>query len=186
MDTRLHPGAPAEVRRNMADDGADLTFPGWVSLRLIAKKDSWRLYRYLRSDKEIALKQTRKGILSIDVGADISTMHSMSDEWKKIMTSLTFNLFFVFGCLLFYLPALWAKFSFSGENYTQATSMSAVIYSIFFNYLHWRFIDKGALPFLGVYEREPMGWLSLFMILAHAYALPTEGDIWFWSKIKKE
>jgi hypothetical protein len=95
---------------------------------------------------------------------------------------MTFNLYFVVGCLLSYLPALWAKFSFSGKNYTQATSVGALIYSIFFTYLHWRFIDKGALPFLGVYEREPMGWLSLFMVLAHAYALPTEGNIWFWTK----
>jgi hypothetical protein len=101
------------------------------------------------------------------------------------MSSFTFNLFFASGCLLTYMPALGAKFSFSGKNYTQATSVSALIYSIFFTYLHWRFIDKGALPFLGVYEREPMGWLSLFMVLAHAYALPTEGNIWFWTKNRK-
>ncbi len=30
-----------------------------------------------------------------------------------------------------------------------------------------------------------MGWLSLFMVLEHAYALPTEGKIWFWNKKKK-
>ncbi len=100
------------------------------------------------------------------------------------MTSWTFNLIFVTGCLAVYLPALWAKFSFSGKNYTQAKSVAAVIYSIFFSYSHWRFLETGALPFLGVYEREPMGWLSLFMVLAHAYALPTEGNIWFWNKKK--
>jgi hypothetical protein len=98
---------------------------------------------------------------------------------------MTFNLYFVIGCLLSYLPALWAKFSFSGKNYTQATSVGATIYSIFFTYLHWRFIDKGALPFLGVYEREPMGWLSLFMILAHAYALPGGNNVRSWMRKKK-
>lgn len=102
------------------------------------------------------------------------------------MTDLKFNIFFVAGCLASYLLALWAKFSFSGKNYTQAKSVSAVLYSIFFTYLHWRFLETGSLPFLGVFEQEPMGWLSLFMVLAHAYALPTEGDIWFWTKKKKE
>lgn len=100
------------------------------------------------------------------------------------MNNVTFNLLFATGCILSYIPALWLRFSYSGKNYTHVTSAGAIIYSIFFTYLHWRFIDMGALPFLGVYEREPMGWLSLFMILAHAYALPTEGDIWFWTKKK--
>lgn len=90
------------------------------------------------------------------------------------MTSLTFNILFVAGCLLSYFPALWAKFRFSGKNHTQTKSIAAVLYCIVFTYSHWQFIDKGALPFLGVYEREPMGWLSLCMLLAHAYALPTE------------
>ncbi|MDG6401673.1 DUF4225 domain-containing protein [Pseudomonas quasicaspiana] len=73
----------SDYEGNMAYGTADLMMSGWGLFRLIPKKDSWRLYRYIRSDKEIALKQTRKWILGIDVGADISTTHNMSDEWKK-------------------------------------------------------------------------------------------------------
>ena len=73
----------SDYEGNMAYGGADLIMSGWGLFRLIPKKDSWRLYRYIRSDKEIALKQTTKGILGVDVGADISTTHNMSEEWKK-------------------------------------------------------------------------------------------------------
>lgn len=70
----------SDYEGNMAYGTADLIMSGWGLFRLIPKKDSWRLYRYIRSDKEIALKQTSKGILGIDVGADMSTMHNMREE----------------------------------------------------------------------------------------------------------
>lgn len=114
----------------------------------------------------------------------ITSMYTVSRDTQQTMNDLTFNLFFATGCILSYVPALWLRFSYAGKNCTHATSAGALLYSVFFTYLHWRFIDKGALPFLGVYEREPMGWLSLFMVLAHTYALPTEGNIWFWNKKK--
>lgn len=90
------------------------------------------------------------------------------------MSSLTFNFLFMTGCVVFYLPSLWAKFAFGGEKYTQTKSVIAILYALFFTYAHWRFAETGNLPFLGVYEPEPMGWVSLFMVLAYAYALPSE------------
>jgi hypothetical protein len=102
-----------------------------------------------------------------------------------MMSDLAFNLLFITGCIFSYLPALWAKFAFSGKTYTQAKSLVAFFYGLFFTYSHWRFAETGALPFLGVHEREPMGWVSLFMVFAHAYALPTENNNKFWSKRKR-
>jgi len=102
------------------------------------------------------------------------------------MSDLAFNLSFMAGCILSYLPALWAKFAFSGKNYTQTKSLVAFFYGLFFTYSHWRFAETGSLLFLGPYEREPMGWLSLFMVFAHAYALPSEKSIRFRLKIKRK
>ena len=67
----------------MAYGAADLIMSGWGLFRLLPKKDAWRLYRYLRADKEVALKQTRSGILVIDAGADIGTIHGMTEERIK-------------------------------------------------------------------------------------------------------
>lgn len=73
----------SDYEGNMAYGGADLIMSGWGLFRTLPKKESWRLYLYIRADKEIALKQTHKGILGIDVGADISTTNNMREEKKK-------------------------------------------------------------------------------------------------------
>jgi hypothetical protein len=73
----------SDYEGNMAYGTTDLIMSGWGYLRLVPKKDAWRLYYYFRADKQIAFKQTRKGILVIDGGADIGTMQSMGSEWGK-------------------------------------------------------------------------------------------------------
>ncbi len=90
------------------------------------------------------------------------------------MNSTGFNILFASGCILLYLPSLWAKFTFSGRHHTRAKFFIAFSYNLLISHFHWRFVETGNLPFLGVYEPEPMGWLSLFMVLAYAYALPSE------------
>jgi len=73
----------SDYEGNMAYGTADLIMSGWGYLRLVPKKDAWRLHHYFRADKQIAFKQTRKKILVIDTGADLGTMHSMGSEWKN-------------------------------------------------------------------------------------------------------
>lgn len=90
------------------------------------------------------------------------------------MNSITFYALFVSGCLLLYLPSLWIKCRFSGRSHTTAKFFVAFAYNLLISHFHWRFAETGNLPFLGVYDPEPMGWVSLFMVLAYAYALPSE------------
>jgi hypothetical protein len=47
------------------------------------KKDAWRLYRYLDTDKEIALKQMGKGALFIESAASTITLKQLFEEYKK-------------------------------------------------------------------------------------------------------
>jgi hypothetical protein len=68
---------------NMAYGAADLIMSGWGLFRLIPKKDSWRLFRYIRTDKEIAIKQTAAEVIFVESGANTSTLHTMTEEWKK-------------------------------------------------------------------------------------------------------
>ena len=68
---------------NMAYGAADLIMSGWGLFRLVPKKDSWRLYRYIRTDKEIAIKQTAAEVIFLESGANTSTMHTMTEERKR-------------------------------------------------------------------------------------------------------
>jgi len=67
---------------DMAYGAVDLGLSAYGLFRAIPKKDSWRLFRYMDTDKEKALRQTAGSILFIESGSDISTMHNMWDEVK--------------------------------------------------------------------------------------------------------
>ncbi len=73
----------SEYGGNMAYGAADLIMSGWGIFRLVPKKDAWRLYRYVRTDKEIAIKQAAAEVIILESGANTSTLHTMTEEWKR-------------------------------------------------------------------------------------------------------
>jgi len=97
-----------------------------------------------------------------------------------LMNSFTFYTYFIFFCALSYLPSIWTKFIFSRRNYTDTKYFIAILYGLTISYIHWRFAQTGKLPFFGTQDRSAMGWISLFMIFAHAYAIP-----WPWRPKRK-
>lgn len=73
----------SDYEGNMTYGTVDLVMSGWGLFKLIPKKDSWRLFRYIRADKEIAIKQTPAELILLESGANTSTIHSMQKELEK-------------------------------------------------------------------------------------------------------
>lgn len=92
------------------------------------------------------------------------------------MNNATFYMIFIALCIAFYLPPLWAKFACSGKTYNHTVFCAVMTYNTFFVYVHWRFAETGNLPFAGAHEKTVMGWVSLFMLFAYGYAIPSEHE----------
>lgn len=73
----------SDYEGNMIYGTVDLVMSGWGLFKLVPKKDAWRLYRYIRADKEIAIKQIAPELIILEAGASTSTIHSMQQEWKN-------------------------------------------------------------------------------------------------------
>ncbi len=86
----------------------------------------------------------------------------------------------------FYLPALWTRYAWSGENFTPTKYWINMIYNIFFVYQHMRVINKNSLPFYGEQDSSIIILFSLVMIVAHACAHTVTWDIkpWFSRKTR--
>ncbi|QXH53525.1 DUF4225 domain-containing protein [Pseudomonas fakonensis] len=72
-----------EREGNMAYYATDLVLSGRAIGRMVVKKDAWRLFRYLKTDKEIALKQMGRGALFIEGAASTLTLNQLIEEYKK-------------------------------------------------------------------------------------------------------
>lgn len=79
--------------------------------------------------------------------------------------------------LLLFIPSLWARFNFSGENYTDKKSLIAKTYNVTLFVIHLNFIQNDQLPFIGDIKADTIGWVSLVMAILYMYALPTRRDI---------
>lgn len=97
------------------------------------------------------------------------------------MNNAIFYFTFCFLSVLLYLPSLWARFTFSGEKYTDNKSLIAKTYNGIFFFIHLNFIQNEQLPFIGNINPDTIGWVSLAMAILYMYALPTRRDIKLWS-----
>lgn len=65
------------------DDGktayllSDLALSGAGVARLVTKPDAWRLFRYIRSDKEVALRQMSKSSLYLEISNDLVILQQL-------------------------------------------------------------------------------------------------------------
>lgn len=78
---------------------------------------------------------------------------------------------------LLFLPSIWARFNFSGENYTDKKSLIAKTYNVTLFVIHLNFIQNDQLPFIGDIKADGIGWVSFVMAILYMYALPTRRDI---------
>ncbi|WP_369990844.1 DUF4225 domain-containing protein [Pseudomonas xanthosomatis] len=72
-----------EREGNMAYYATDLVISGRALGRMVLKKDAWRLYRYLKTDREIALKQMGAGAFFFEMTTSGITLSQLIDEYRK-------------------------------------------------------------------------------------------------------
>ena len=68
---------------NMAYGAADLGMSVYGIGRLVLKPDSWRLFRYVRTDYIRAHKNASMPALILDRGADAMTADGMREQWRN-------------------------------------------------------------------------------------------------------
>lgn len=102
------------------------------------------------------------------------------------MNTLFFYTAFTFFSILFYLPSLWARYAFSGRNFSAVKFWCVMIYNVMFISFHIDFVEKKHIPFIGERDNSVIGWLSFFLIFAYGYAIPVNWKITCWFSRKKE
>ena len=75
--------------------------------------------------------------------------------------------------ILFFLPALWVKLTFSGDKFTLSKLCIAVLYNFTFVIVYWRYADEEYLPFIGIKNNEILRALAVIVSLAYIFVLPT-------------
>ncbi|MBX8490252.1 DUF4225 domain-containing protein [Pseudomonas cichorii] len=71
----------SEFEGNLAYGGADLLMSGYGAVRLVLKKDSWRLFKYINADYIRAYEATSRRAFLFDRVSDGVTIKSMAEEW---------------------------------------------------------------------------------------------------------
>ncbi|WP_236430329.1 hypothetical protein, partial [Pseudomonas syringae] len=87
--------------------------------------------------------------------------------------------------VIFYLPALYARFLLSGKKLSSIVFWSLLTYNFSFTYIHLDFARNGKLPFLGHMDNSIIGWVSYFFIFAHAFSFPSPVSQKKWVPKKK-
>lgn len=73
----------SEREGNIAYYSTDLVISGRALGRRVVKKDAWRLYRYIDTDRERALKQMSKGGMAMEALTSGLTLKQLIEEYKK-------------------------------------------------------------------------------------------------------
>ncbi|MNN65867.1 hypothetical protein D3C81_1814040 [compost metagenome] len=58
----------------------DIALSAGGMTRLVPKADAWRLFRYLRSDKEMTVKQMSNGSLTLEIFNNIQALRQMGER----------------------------------------------------------------------------------------------------------
>ncbi|SHM96242.1 hypothetical protein SAMN05216593_1058 [Pseudomonas asturiensis] len=89
------------------------------------------------------------------------------------MSNFSVYLIFMVTTTLFYFPAFWARYALSGHHFSAPKLWGFIIYNVACGHVHFKFASLGTLPFLGTVDNSVLGWISLFMVIAHALSLPS-------------
>lgn len=84
---------------------------------------------------------------------------------------------FVFFSIVFYLPSVWARCNWSGENVTPLKFWSVVLYNCVFAYVHMSFMKFGELVFIGFVDNSVLGWFSFLMLLLFMFTGPVSRPV---------
>lgn len=74
--------------------------------------------------------------------------------------------------LLLYAPTFWARWGFSGDNYSEWKLSLVFYYNVACAFFHVYFIQTGAMLFYGPVNNSVLGLVSLVMIGVHARTRP--------------
>jgi len=75
--------AGSESRGNLAYGMADIGLSIYGAVRPVLKPDAWRIFKYVKADYEMSVKQSSTRALLVDASAGIATGASMRDDLKK-------------------------------------------------------------------------------------------------------
>ena len=73
----------SELSGNIAYGTVDMGLSIFGIIRPVLKPDAWRLFKYLKSHKEAAFRQTSSTALGVDAAADAATSFSMYEELNR-------------------------------------------------------------------------------------------------------
>lgn len=68
---------------NMAYLAGDLAMPGIGMMRPVLKPDAWRLFRFMKTDRERAYMQMNRVALALEGGVDAVTAKQLYNEYNK-------------------------------------------------------------------------------------------------------
>ena len=73
----------SEAGGNMAYLAGDLALSGAGFMHPVLKPDAWRLFRFIKTDRERAYKQMSRQALALEAGVDTMTTKQLYDEYQK-------------------------------------------------------------------------------------------------------
>ena len=74
--------------------------------------------------------------------------------------------------LLLYAPPFWARWGFSGDNYSEWKLALVFYYNGACAFFHIYFIQTGAILFYGPMDNSVLGWVSMVMVGVHVRTRP--------------
>lgn len=92
------------------------------------------------------------------------------------MSDTVFYITFILFSILFYLPSFWARFAFSGSQFSAARFWGVLIYNFIFMFIHMKFIKTSSIPFIGEKDNHVLGWFSFFMLFAYSFSTPASWE----------
>jgi len=73
----------SETEGNMAYLTGDLAMSGAGLFRQVLRHDAWRLFRFMKTDRERAYRQMSTKALALEIGIDGQTADQLHQEYKK-------------------------------------------------------------------------------------------------------
>ena len=101
------------------------------------------------------------------------------------MSDFVFYVGFVFFSVLFYLPAFWASFAWSGENNSALKFYGVTAVNVLFIFIHIFHAKIGYLPIVDKYTSYSMQWFSFFVALAYMFSVPGAKKKYMWFTRRK-
>ncbi len=75
--------------------------------------------------------------------------------------------------ILLLLPSLWARSAWSGKAFSELKFFISVAYNALLITIHMNFAKNGELPLFGRLDNSQTGWISVCLVIAHGFSVPS-------------